>query len=98
MIDYPDQVGRLLDQLSAALPIPARVTPELQMLLREKNGIIVPATCNVTWVSYAGDEGGIICQLDAGADTGAVVTSQTHQGSTCACLSPATASPTKSIA
>ena len=27
---------------------------------------------------YAGDEGGIVCQLDAGAGTGAVVTSLTH--------------------
>ena len=32
----------------------------------------------MTWVSYAGDEGGIVCQLDAGADTGAVLTSLTH--------------------
>ncbi len=78
MIDRPNQVGRLLEQLSAALPIPARVTPELQVLLHEKNGITVPATCNVTWVSYAGDEGGIVCQLDAGTDTGAVLTSLTH--------------------
>jgi hypothetical protein len=78
MIDRPDQVGRLLEQLSAALPIPARVTPELQVLLREKNGITVPATCNVTWISYAGDEGGIVCQLDAGVDTSAVFASLTH--------------------
>jgi len=78
LIDRPDQVGRLLEQLSAALPIPARVTPELQAMLREKNGVAVHATCNVTWVSYAGDEGGIVCQLDAGADTSAVFTSLTH--------------------
>ena len=78
MIDRPDQVGRLLEQLGAARPIPARVTPELQAMLQEKNGITVPATCNVTWVSYAGDEGGIICQLDAGTGTSAVFTSLTH--------------------
>ena len=78
MIDRPDQVGRLLEQLGAALPIQARVTPELQALLREKNSITVPAACNVTWVSYAGDEGGITCQLDAGAGTSAVFTSLTH--------------------
>lgn len=78
MIDRPDQVGRLLEQLGAALPIPTRVTPELQTMLQEKNGITVPAACNVTWVSYAGDEGGIVCQLDAGAGTSAVVTSLTH--------------------
>ena len=78
MIDRPDQVERLLEQLGAALPIQARVTPELQALLQEKNSITVPAACNVTWVSYAGDEGGIICKLDADADTSAVFTSLTH--------------------
>ena len=78
MIDRPDQVGRLLEQLGAALPIPARVTPELQALLWERNGITVPPACDVTWVSYAGDEGGIICKLDAGAGTSAVFTSLTH--------------------
>ena len=78
MIDRPDQVERLLEQLGAALPIQARVTPKLQALLQEKNSITVLAACNVTWVSYAGDEGGIICKLDAGADTSAVFTSLTH--------------------
>ena len=78
MIDRPDQVERLLEQLGAALPIQARVTPELQALLQEKNSITVPAACNVTWVSYAGDEGGITCKLDAGAGTSAVFTSLTH--------------------
>jgi hypothetical protein len=33
MIDHPDQVERLMERLSAALPIPARVTPEMQMTL-----------------------------------------------------------------
>jgi hypothetical protein len=31
MIDRPDQVERLMERLSATLPIPARVTPEVQM-------------------------------------------------------------------
>jgi hypothetical protein len=31
MIDHPDQVERLMERLSATLPIPARVTPEVQM-------------------------------------------------------------------
>ena len=82
MIDRPDQVRCLLEQLVATLPIPARVTPELQVLLREKNSITVRATCNVTWVSYAGDEGGIVCKLDAGTDANIdaniVFTSLTH--------------------
>jgi hypothetical protein len=79
VIDSPVQVGLLLDKLKAALPIPARVTPELQAMLREEKHIEIPASCRVTWVSYAGDEGGIICQLDSGTDTAeAVITSITH--------------------
>jgi hypothetical protein len=79
MIDHPDQVERLMQNLNAALPMSARVTPELQATLRKQNGIEVPASCIVTWVSYAGDEGGIMCRLDTGADTpNAVFTSITH--------------------
>ena len=79
MIDHPDHVERLVDNLNAALPVPARVTPELQATLRKQNGIEVPASCIVTWISYAGDEGGIMCRLDTGADTAnAVFTSITH--------------------
>jgi hypothetical protein len=68
MIDHPDRVERLMERLNALLPIPARVTPELQMTLRNQNGTQVPASCSVTWISYAGDEGGIVCRLDAGTD------------------------------
>ena len=79
MIDRPGQVAPLLERLNAALPIPTRVTPELQALLRAQNGISVPAQSSVTQVSYAGDEGGIVCQLAAGADAASVVfTSITH--------------------
>ena len=58
MIDHPDQVERLMDRLSAALPIPARVTPEVQMSLRNQRDVVMPARCSITCVSYAGDEGG----------------------------------------
>ena len=79
MIDHPDQVERLMERLSAALPIPARVTPELQIALRQERGVAVPGSCNVTWISYAGDEGGIVCQLEAAAETAeAVFASITH--------------------
>jgi hypothetical protein len=67
-------------KLNAALPITARVTPELQAKLREgADGMAVPANSTVTWVSYAGDEGGIVCRLDFGHDTSnAVFASITH--------------------
>ena len=69
MIDDPEATERLLARLKAALPIPARLTPELQASLRERNaGAAIPATCQVTWVTYMGDEGGIVCKLDLGPD------------------------------
>jgi hypothetical protein len=73
MIDHPDQVERLMQRLSAALPIPARVTPEVQSTLRQQRGVGMPGTCNVTWISYAGDEAGIVCRLEAEGETAEVV-------------------------
>jgi hypothetical protein len=79
MIDHPDQVERLMERLSAALPIPARVTPEVQMTLQQQRGVAMPANCSVTWISYAGDEGGIVCRVEAAAETAeAVFASITH--------------------
>jgi hypothetical protein len=79
MIDRPDQVERLMQRLSAALPIPARVTPEVQLALKLERGAAMPSNCSVTWISYAGDEGGIMCRLEADtANTAALVASITH--------------------
>ena len=65
MIDKPDQAERLLTNLQAALPMPARITPELAVTLQAQNPAHdVSPTCSITCVSYAGDEGGIMCQLD----------------------------------
>ena len=76
MIDNPDQTERLLAKLDAALPVPARMAPELAASLQAPN----PAQdCTITWISYAGDEGGIVCRLDLaqGSNSGIVV-SITH--------------------
>ena len=68
-----------MDRLGAALPVAARITPELQILLREQRGVTIPTTCHITWISYAGDEAGIVCRVETGADTAeAVFTSITH--------------------
>src|SRR3954447_18731844 len=77
MIDHPEQVERLMERLGAALPIPARLTPEVQMTLRQQRGVTMPANCSTTWISYAGDEGGIVCRLEAAAAE-AVFASITH--------------------
>jgi hypothetical protein len=79
MIDRPDQVERLMERLSAALPVPARVTPEVQLALKKERGVAMPPNCSVTWISYAGDEGGIVCRVEADiAKTEAVFASITH--------------------
>jgi hypothetical protein len=65
MIDNLDQTDRLLARLQAALPLPARVTPELAATLQTKNTVTeIPSTCSITWITYAGDEAGIVCRLD----------------------------------
>jgi hypothetical protein len=58
MIDRPEQVEHLMKRLGASLPIPARLTPEVQMTLHQQRGVTMPANCSITWISYAGDEGG----------------------------------------
>jgi hypothetical protein len=81
MIDNPEQVERLLGKLDEHLPFEAALSPALTDLIRkEAPGASVPRQCQVTWVSYTGDEGGIICQLDLGGEDGSEVflTSITH--------------------
>ena len=80
MIDNPDQAECLLARLQAALPLPARVTPELAATLETKNTATeIPTNCSITWISYAGDEGGIMCRLgfERGTET-ATFASITH--------------------
>ena len=39
----------------------------------------MPSNCSVTWISYAGDERGIMCRVEADmANAAAVVASITH--------------------
>jgi hypothetical protein len=65
VIDNPDQTQRLLTTLQVALPVPACVTPEVAAALQAQNPTSrMPLNCLIIWVSYAGDEGGIVCQLD----------------------------------
>jgi hypothetical protein len=67
MIDNPLTAMDLLDKLTAALPFSARLTPELQAMLRNQHlGGAVPTNCQVVLLHYMGDEGGILCKLDLG--------------------------------
>jgi hypothetical protein len=80
MIDHPEITQRLIAKLNEALPLPVSLTPELQDILRRQtSGSTIPARVTVTWISYAGDEGGIVCKLDLGPDVkNAAFTSITH--------------------
>lgn len=67
MIDNPEQVERLLGKLTSSLPLAAITAPGLAALIRkEAPDAHVPRRCNITWVGYTGDEGGILCKLDIG--------------------------------
>ena len=68
MIDNPMQVDRLLGRLKEAVPFVARPSPALAAIIRGKApGLSISPECQVTWVGYAGDDGGIMCHLDLGA-------------------------------
>jgi hypothetical protein len=69
MIDNPELIERLHTKLQEALPISARVTPEVAAAIQAENPTsLIPLVCSITWVSYAGDEGGIVCRLDFGRE------------------------------
>jgi hypothetical protein len=73
MIDNPKQVAHLITKLKDALPLAAVLTPPLAGLIREQS----PDTdfgprCRITRIDYAGDEGGIVCKLDLGIESGSV--------------------------
>jgi hypothetical protein len=71
MIDNPKQVADLLARLEAALPLPAIVTPRLAAVLRQQSpGDSIQQRCEMTWVSNAGDEGGIVCKLSIEGEPG----------------------------
>lgn len=64
MIDNPAQLNELLGRLQQAMPLPAIISRRLAAMLRQRSPrSAIPSQCQVTSVSYAGDEGGIICQI-----------------------------------
>jgi hypothetical protein len=77
MLDHPEKTARLLAELKVAAPFKVLLTPQLAAHLRAEH-VAVAAEHTVSDLSYAGDEGGIVCHLapsDAGA---ALVVSLTH--------------------
>ena len=64
MIDNQNQVERLLRELTEVMPLSALASPVLMAALRGRSSTAkVSLDCKVTKVIYAGDEGGIVCQV-----------------------------------
>ena len=78
VIDNPVQVQRLLASLQDAIPLQARATSELAEMLETQNIANSASTATITAVSYAGDEGGIMCRLEIPPNENAVHISITH--------------------
>jgi hypothetical protein len=81
MIDNPDQVERLVAKLRESLPLVATVTPEVAAVIRKQSPEADPLRrYSITRVDYAGDEGGIVCNVELGPenDDRALFTSITH--------------------
>ncbi len=78
MLDRPERTARLLAALKAAAPFDVELAPSLIEYLQAEN--IADADHHVVWdLSYAGDEGGIMCHMSRSEETGrALVVSLTH--------------------
>ena len=80
MLDNLEKAARLLAALKAAAPFEVEVLPSVVKHLESENCTITdPMHQLVSDLSYAGDEGGIVCHLSRSEETGrALVVSLTH--------------------
>ena len=79
MLDKPEKTAELIAALKAALPFEASLTPELIAdLARHEKPLAVNSTQTVADISYAGDEGGIVCHITLAADGHTIYASLTH--------------------
>ncbi len=79
MIDDQAQVEALMQEMEAALPIPAEVTSQLRRGLRAQGAFLPTRNVTIKRVFYGGDEGGIMCDITPSQETKeGFVTSLTH--------------------
>ena len=79
MLDNPRKTEPLLVALKAAVPFEVELMPALIEHLRTKNNASLKEIRQiVSDVSYAGDEGGIVCHIVASDRREALVVSLTH--------------------
>jgi hypothetical protein len=80
MLDHPEKTARLLAELKAAAPFEVELTERLVKYLRAQGDVMADQTRQiVSDLSYAGDEGGIVCHmLPSEEGGGALVVSLTQ--------------------
>lgn len=79
MLDRPEKTEALLDAMEQTLPFEVGLMPELIVgLARQQRPVAVKPVETVTDISYAGDEGGIMCHITPSDADGMVVVSLTH--------------------
>jgi hypothetical protein len=80
MLDQPEKTARLLAALKAAAPFEVELASSLIEYLQAESVADVDRMHQIVWnLSYAGDEGGIMCHLSRSEETGrALVVSLTH--------------------
>lgn len=78
MLDHPEKTAQLLAALKAAVPFTVTLAPEVVASLSAENVRALPIERTVADLSYAGDEGGIVCHLAPVDEGGAIFISLTH--------------------
>src|SRR3979411_2854996 len=79
MLDNPEKTTRLLTALKAAVPFEVEVLPSVIKYLQSENLTITnPTRRLVSDLSYAGDEGGIVCHIVPEGKRAALIMSLTH--------------------
>jgi hypothetical protein len=79
MLDNPEKTARLLAALKAAVPFEVELTPAVVKQLQTENFVHADETHRtVSDLSYAGDEGGILCHIVPPDEQRALFISLTH--------------------
>ena len=79
MLDKPEKTCPLLTALRAALPFEVELTPSLIAHLRAQHlAAAAKPRQIVSEISYAGDEGGIVCHIVPEDGRNAIIVSLTH--------------------
>jgi hypothetical protein len=79
MLDDPKKTDRLMAELKAAVPFNVALTPWVVQHLQAQHDDLANAGEHVVCdLSYAGDEGGIVCHIAPSAGRNMLVISLTH--------------------